>query len=335
MATISVCMIVKDEEENLPRCLDCLQKFADEIVVVDTGSTDNTKEIAARYTHRVYSFPWTGDFSEARNYSFSLAKMDYIYSADADERLDPENQNKLLLLKKALLPEVEIVQMKYANQLENGGVYNFDEEYRPKLFKRLREFRWVSPIHETVALEPVVFDSDIVIGHYPAQRHAARDFAAFSAAANTGGLDRRLHHMYAMELFIAGEDSDFLRAEPFFAASLEDERRGLEEQCDARCVVSRAARLRGADEIFFGTVLRGVVGNPCAELCCELGDFFVAHGNVKEAAVWYYSAANGAQSVLNIHTSGDTPLRALAACYRALGEDAEAERCETMLSFHQ
>ena len=72
------------------------------------------------------------------------------------------------------MPEIEIVQMKYGNQLSHGTAYNFDEEYRPKLFKRLREFTWIEPIHEMVRLDPVVFDSDIVIGHYPENNHCKR-----------------------------------------------------------------------------------------------------------------------------------------------------------------
>ena len=177
--TISLCMIVKNEEQVLARCLDSVADLMDEIVIVDTGSTDRTKEIAARYTDKVYDFVWIDDFSAARNFAFSKASMDYIYSADADEVLDEENRKRYRILKETLLPEIEIVQMKYANQLQFGTVYNFDEEYRPKLFKRLREFEWQNPIHETVRLEPIVYDSDIVITHMPQCSHADRDLANF------------------------------------------------------------------------------------------------------------------------------------------------------------
>ena len=83
MVTISVCMIVKNEENVLSRCLDSLSGLWDELIIVDTGSTDETKEIAKKYTDKVYDFTWTGNFSDARNYSFSKAKGDYIYCADA------------------------------------------------------------------------------------------------------------------------------------------------------------------------------------------------------------------------------------------------------------
>ena len=113
MITVSVCMIVKNEEKLLGRCLNCLKEIADEIIIVDTGSTDNTKKVAAEYTDRIYDFSWTGSFSDARNFSFSKATKDYIYAADADEVLDDENQKQFLLLKQAMLPEIEIVQMWY------------------------------------------------------------------------------------------------------------------------------------------------------------------------------------------------------------------------------
>ena len=85
MVTISVCMIVKNEEKVLERCLDSLKGLWEELIIVDTGSTDSTKTIAKKYTDKVYDFSWTGNFSDARNYSFSKAGCDYIYCADADE----------------------------------------------------------------------------------------------------------------------------------------------------------------------------------------------------------------------------------------------------------
>lgn len=100
----------------LARCLDSIADLMDEIIIVDTGSTDNTKEIAAQYTSRIYDFKWTSDFSAARNFSFSKATMEYIYTADADEILDDANRERFLRLKDALLPEIEIVQMKYVTQ---------------------------------------------------------------------------------------------------------------------------------------------------------------------------------------------------------------------------
>ena len=127
MTTISVCMIVKNEEKILSRCLDCLRDIADEIIIVDTGSTDNTKEIAKKYTDKIYDFEWIKDFSAARNYSLSFATKDYIYCADADEVIEPEEQKKFIALKQVLTPDIDIVQMLYTNQLQFNTVYNYSK----------------------------------------------------------------------------------------------------------------------------------------------------------------------------------------------------------------
>ena len=116
MATISLCMIVKNEESVLARCLDSIADLMDEIIIVDTGSTDHTKEIAANYTDKIFDFDWKSDFSAARNYSFSKATKDYIYTADADEVLDETNHERFARLKTVMLPEIEIVQMKYITE---------------------------------------------------------------------------------------------------------------------------------------------------------------------------------------------------------------------------
>ena len=88
MISLSLCMIVKDEEEVIRRCLDSVINIVDEIIIVDTGSTDKTKEIAKEYTRKVYDFKWIDDFSEARNFSFSKASKEYILWMDADEYFD-------------------------------------------------------------------------------------------------------------------------------------------------------------------------------------------------------------------------------------------------------
>lgn len=75
MITISLCMIVKNEEQTLPRCLDCIWDLVDEIIIVDTESTDRTEELAGPYTDWVYDFPWIDDFSAARNAAFEKASM--------------------------------------------------------------------------------------------------------------------------------------------------------------------------------------------------------------------------------------------------------------------
>lgn len=326
MIRISLCMIVKNEERTLPRCLDSIADLMDEIIIVDTGSTDRTKEVASRYTDKVLDFQWIQDFSAARNFAFSQATMEYIYTADADEVLDPENRKRFRDLKECLLPEIEIVQMKYGNQLRFGTVYNYDEEYRPKLFKRLREFVWEGAIHEMVRLEPVIYDSDIVVTHLPEKPHGDRDLENFRSQVAKGvRLNKRLHDLYARELYIAGKKEDFEAAMEFFMESAADGSRDGDEVMEACCVVARAARLKGQPHLFFKYASKVIAGEGCSEICCELGHFYEDACDYEEAAVWYYNAAYETQPVLNITCGDREPLEGLVRCYEALGMKEQAE----------
>lgn len=94
--TITLAMIVKNEADNLAACLESVKDQVDEIVIVDTGSTDGTLEIAARYTDGIYTFAWQGDFSAARNYAVAKSSGQWILYLDADECLhcDPGQLRK-------------------------------------------------------------------------------------------------------------------------------------------------------------------------------------------------------------------------------------------------
>ncbi len=327
MITISVCMIVKDEEEVLGRCLDSLSGLADEIIILDTGSRDATKEVASRYTNKVYDFEWQDDFAAARNESLAKATMDYIYVADADEVIDEENRERFRILKQTLLPEIDIVQMKYANQLEHNTSYNFNVEYRPKLYKRVRSFRFVDPIHESVLLSPVVYDSDIVITHLPQSNHAGRDFKIFRKAIDREGkLSAKLYEMYAKELFIAGTEQDFLEAAPYFRSVAESQECNERERKIYECVLTRACRLQEDMSGLLKYSLKNLAeGKASAEVCHELGEYFVAIGDVQEAALWFYNAAYETECELNIRYGGDYPLKRLADCYGSMGNRKEEE----------
>ena len=326
MITISLCMIVKNEEQVLARCLDSIADLMDEIIIVDTVSTDRTKEIAAKYTSKIYDFAWNGSFADARNYSFSKATCQYIYCADADEVLDAENRAKFRLLKKGLLPEIDIVQMYYCNQLSYNTIYNYDKEYRPKLYKRLRTFTWFNPIHETVSLDPVIYDSDIEIQHKPTGFHASRDLAAFEKMHADGiRLSSRLHTLYAKELLIAGEKTDLIHAIPTFVSTTKDETRSEDERMEAYCVLARAYRLRGEVANFFKYTTKAVTseGDGCAEICFELGMHYAGQTDYEEALIWFHAALQ-TPCLLNLQTHKFTHEK-LADCFEHLGYTQEAE----------
>lgn len=320
MASISVCMIVKNEEKVLARCLDSLKGLWDELIIVDTGSIDNTKKIASKYTDKIYDFTWTGSFSDARNFSFSKASCEYIYSADADEELDDKNRERFRLLKEALIPEIEIVQMYYGNQLSQNSIYNYDMEYRPKLYKRLREFSWQEPIHEAVRLEPVVFDSDIIIWHKPEGQHGSRDLEAFEEMLRKAEpISQRLQDIYFRELYFMGNINNLRKAENYLIDVVSNEDPLGDEFQKAVVLLMKKAIIEQNETALLKYALKGGMSKGCSELCVQLGDYFFDKKEYEEAALWFYNAANETEPLMSLKAGKEEPEEKLKECYQRLG----------------
>lgn len=147
--TLSVCMIVKNEEEALPDCLSSIQGLADEIVIVDTGSTDNTKEIARSFGAKIIDSDWRDDFSFSRNISLEHATCSWILWLDADDRLDASACANIKRLKLEITNLVTVFGFKVKNVSSNGLGDLFMQVRMFPNDKRLR-FEW--PIHEQIIL---------------------------------------------------------------------------------------------------------------------------------------------------------------------------------------
>lgn len=155
----SVCMIVRDEETILTRCLDCVNQFSDELIIVDTGSTDRTKEIARQYTDHVHDFVWVDDFAAARNYSYSFATGDYIMWVDADDVIDTKNAEEINKLKGTLTPDIDTVFM-LCDIPQNGNC-----SMRQRLERRSSNPVWVDALHESIPLRDKCMETEIMIKH--------------------------------------------------------------------------------------------------------------------------------------------------------------------------
>ena len=164
MPTISLCMIVKNEEAYLARALKSVAGLVDEIIIVDTGSTDRTREIASGFTSKVCSFPWKDDFSDARNYSFSQASMDYCMWMDADDILEEKEKDKFLQLKHTLSPDTDIVMMKYNTAFDEAGSPSFSY-FRERWIRNSTQYRWVDAVHEVIPPKGRIIYSEIAISH--------------------------------------------------------------------------------------------------------------------------------------------------------------------------
>lgn len=210
-------MIVKNEEPVLARCLDSVASMMDEIIIVDTGSTDRTKEIAAQYTSRIYDFTWCDDFSAARNYAFSLATMDYIYCPDADEYLDLENQRRFLRLKGALLPEIEIVQMNYITPPDFNTVQNCKKSHVQNFLNACARFHGSIRFTKRSALIPSSMTVILIFctTHIPCMPSGILPCLK-KAFRENHVLSEKITRMYARELYKCGDEEDFLRAADYF-----------------------------------------------------------------------------------------------------------------------
>jgi len=167
-AKISLTMIVRNEEKNLPRCLESVRGVFDEIVVVDTGSTDRTKEIAASFGAKIVDFAWIDDFSAARNAALEKATGDYAFWLDADDVIEPPHKDKLVELLKTLRENGrDAYVLRCFCATSEGAVLAVDH---PRLFPLLDGIRWERRIHEVInpALERAGVSmtwTDIVVRH--------------------------------------------------------------------------------------------------------------------------------------------------------------------------
>ncbi len=146
---LSLCMIVKDEEEMLPRCLAAVAPAVDEIVIVDTGSKDRTIEIAREYSAVVIEKEWTGSFSDARNVSFEAATGDWIIYLDADEVLVPEDVDRLRELTGRTWREAfYLVETSFTGELGDGDAITNNAL---RVFRNRPSYRFEGRLHEQIA----------------------------------------------------------------------------------------------------------------------------------------------------------------------------------------
>ncbi len=145
---LSLCMIVRNEEKNLPNCLKHIKNVVDEIIVVDTGSTDKTPYIAKKLGAKLYHFKWRDDFSAARNESLKHAKGDYIIYLDADDRVSKKDAEKIAILKANLPKEKNLAySLKIVLPSPEKGK---NSAYQVRIFPNLPDVRFEQPIHEQI-----------------------------------------------------------------------------------------------------------------------------------------------------------------------------------------
>lgn len=150
MLPISVCIITKNEEENIEKCLKALRAYEWEIIVVDTGSVDRTKEIAMRYADKVFDYVWTQDFSAARNFSTRHASHDMILVVDSDEYLTEIDVDTVVRLMREYPESVGLLSRN--NHYQMNGTDSVYADLVERLFSR-KYYHYEGIIHEQVVLK--------------------------------------------------------------------------------------------------------------------------------------------------------------------------------------
>ena len=221
--TISVCMIVRDEEEFLEECLSSVGNVADEIVVVDTGSTDRTVQIAESHGALVYTHNWNDNFSEARNKSIDLAKGDWVLILDADERLDEASKSVILdAVRDDRYDLYRVCQRSWTSDSHGPDIVN-NQTYR--LWRNRPYYRYRGRVHESIT--GAIKESGgntaalhAVIHHLGYRPETARKRCKYQRNTRLvqAELEQRphdLHYIYhqAMEFYVNGELD---KALPFF-----------------------------------------------------------------------------------------------------------------------
>ncbi|MDP3027961.1 MAG: glycosyltransferase [Deltaproteobacteria bacterium] len=213
--TITCCLIVKNEEAFLDQCLKSVRDYVDEIVIVDTGSTDGTVEIAKQYTDKVYFHPWEGSFSKARNQALAYATCDWIFQIDADEEIVQGSGEKLREAVRNAGPadafHVNIIST-YSNGVKRGR-HNYE-----RLFRNNGVIHYERIVHEIVKGPSNIKESKIELMHYGYdvdEKKAQEKFIRSSnllkkqIAENPG--DPGPHHYLGASYLSRGMDEDAAR----------------------------------------------------------------------------------------------------------------------------
>lgn len=331
MVTISLCMIVRNEEKTLERCLRSVEGIPDEIVIVDTGSGDGTKAVAESFAARVFDFEWIDDFAAARNYSFAQATMDYIFWLDADDVLLPEDRGKLLELKHTVSPTVDVVSMMYHYSFDDSN--NLTQSARRfRLVKRSKNFSWVGLVHEDLVGHEdfQYFDSDIAVTHQKIDRGPSRRNLMMYEKHLRDGRTLRATDLfqYAHELEVI--DGDFEKAIAYYLKFLEREevKANLNMTVVALHRLARCYYLTGhADKEWECTLKSLELDVPRPEFSCRFGERFLQRGQFRQAIFWFELALEdpagkiGDEKIVqNYPFKTWVPHKQLGLCYYRVGD---------------
>ncbi|MCM1043272.1 MAG: glycosyltransferase [Corallococcus sp.] len=320
MKTLSVAMIVKNEERVLSRILSCLT-FADEVVVVDTGSTDSTCQIALSFGAKLYNFVWIDDFAAARNFAFKQAKCNYVMWLDADDVISYGDIQKITAWKQSdSLPDTVM-----AEYCVGEGERQSFAFFRERILRNCAAAHWMGRIHETIAPFGKIEYADFKIRHCPVETHTMRNLKIYGKMLEEGEIfDERNTYYYARELYASG---NVRQAQKYFKKFLRSANGYFIDKIGALVSLSDIEVSKGnflqAKKYLTQTFAYGL---PRAETCCKLGALFLKENDFAKAAYWYELAlrCNDKEGFI-ISDYGDfVPYVQLCICYYNTGDVAKS-----------
>jgi tetratricopeptide (TPR) repeat protein len=294
--TLSVCMIVRDEERMLPRCLKSLQDVADELIVVDTGSKDNTIPVAKDFGAKVFHFEWCDDFAAARNESLKHASCDWILQIDADEVLLPQS---IPHLKNSMLKSRVLLHVIRCDNGPKSTIMRY--HWVGRLFRRHPRVQYDRPYHEGVhpSVESLIAKEgqwmvaaqrDVVIRHYGYEdslllhRKGGKAIPIMQSYLNDNPDDWYMLARLGNTYFVLG---NFQEAESSFRSALR-----LNPKCEhvnyfLGIMLRRQERLEEAIQCY----QKAIASDPyLAEAHANLAEIYM-HKEMFEQAIWELNTA--------------------------------------------
>lgn len=284
---VSLCMIVRDEEDVLGRCLESVKGLFDEICIVDTGSHDGTVSVAKKYTDKLFFFEWCDDFSAARNYAFSHASGDYLFWLDADDVVEKADKELLYLLFSqldAISPDVVMLPYNVAFDPSGRVLLSYERE---RLVRAGCGFEFSGAVHEAITPRGKIIHFNAAISHrktHPSEPGRNLRILEKQISEN-GGSNPRNCYYFARELSEAHRLDEAIF---WYTRCAENPTAWIENRKSAYLEMSRVFLLQNRPDDAQKALFKALeLGAPRADLCCELGRNFLEKNDLKTAEFWY------------------------------------------------
>lgn len=327
MATISLALIIKDVEKTIDRCLSDFSQVADEIIIVDTGSTDNSKEIVKKYTDKIYDFKWIDDFSAARNFSFSKCTKDFILWVDGDDYAHPEDLQKI---REIDYSDKEVILIDYIYAHDEFG-NNKLVVPRERILKRSLNPKWQGEIHEVIPLSigRNYKASGIKTHHNKQHGTSERNLAILERIVEKNPSTRNIYYLAKEYLDFGRHDESIHYFQEFIKrpdAYWEDIYYSHFKM--ALCYLNKDNEAKFKEHIFESIKIE----ERWAEPYYHLGLFYMNRKQWDKAIHWYKLASN-VKRPAGLLTSYQPeyytwlPKLNLCVCYNAIGDLEKAYEC--------